>query len=52
MSCVYWSLCSPPLFFLPKIREDVPSKASKAAVLGFVGSTKTVQLALALESGR
>lgn len=35
-----------------EIREDVPKKASKAAVLGFVGSAKTVQMALALESGR
>lgn len=35
-----------------EIREDVPTKASKATVLGYVGSSKTVQLALALESGR
>lgn len=35
-----------------QIREDVPKKMSKVSVLGFVGSAKTVQLALALESGR
>lgn len=35
-----------------EIREDVPKKASKTSVLGFVGSNKTVQLAVALESGR
>ncbi|KAG7157918.1 aminopeptidase-like [Homarus americanus] len=35
-----------------EVREDVPSKASKVSVLGFLGDNKTVQLALALESGR
>ncbi|XP_071532869.1 putative aminopeptidase W07G4.4 isoform X2 [Panulirus ornatus] len=35
-----------------EVREDVPAKASKASVLGFIGDSQTVQLALALESGR
>lgn len=43
---LYWD------YSLPQIREDVPKKASKADVLGFVGNAKTVQVALALESGR
>ncbi|XP_047475065.1 putative aminopeptidase W07G4.4 isoform X1 [Penaeus chinensis] len=35
-----------------EIREDVPEKITKIQSLGFLGSDKIVQLALALESGR
>lgn len=35
-----------------EIREDVPEKATKVTTLGFLGSNKIVQLAVALESGR
>lgn len=40
------------LSFTSQIREDVPERASKASLLGFLGDSKTVELALALEAGR
>lgn len=40
------------LSFASQIREDVPQKASKAALLGFLGNDDTAKLAMALEAGR